>query len=80
MNWCYREPTLTEMLSDTLVRSLMKADGVDAGELRTMLREVADRRSITEPDMRRNPPGEPVLEMDVHIRWIPGSMLRTAPE
>ena len=45
MNWCYREPTLTEMLSDNLVRSLMKADGVDPGELETMLRHVADRRS-----------------------------------
>ena len=33
MNWCYREPTLAEMLSDTIVKSLMKADGVDPGEL-----------------------------------------------
>jgi hypothetical protein len=41
MNWCYREPTLAEMLSDTIVKSVMKADGVDPSELEAMLRQVA---------------------------------------
>jgi hypothetical protein len=41
MNWSYREPTLGEMLSDNLVKLVMKADGVDADELEAMLRRVA---------------------------------------
>jgi hypothetical protein len=45
MNWWCREPTLREMLSDSLVITVMKADGVDAAELETMLRIVAAIRS-----------------------------------
>jgi hypothetical protein len=44
MNWWYRDPTLAELLSDSLVKLVMKADGVDADELETMLRSVADSR------------------------------------
>jgi hypothetical protein len=44
MNWSYREPTLDELLSDGLVKLVMKADGVDADELEAMLRRVADSR------------------------------------
>jgi DNA-binding GntR family transcriptional regulator len=44
MNWSYREPTLGEMLSDSLVKLVMKADGVDADELEAMLRRVAASR------------------------------------
>jgi hypothetical protein len=44
MNWWNREPTLAELLSDSLVRLVMAADGVDADELETMLREVAQSR------------------------------------
>jgi hypothetical protein len=44
MNWFYREPTLTELLSDGLIKLIMKADGVDAGELETLLRRVAASR------------------------------------
>jgi hypothetical protein len=32
------------LLSDSLVKLVMKADGVDADELETMLRNVADSR------------------------------------
>jgi hypothetical protein len=46
MNWGYREPTLNELLSDHLVKLVMKADGVDAGELETMLRRVAASRPM----------------------------------
>ena len=42
--WC-REPTLRELLSDSLVNTVMKADGVDAEQLETMLRVVAASRS-----------------------------------
>jgi hypothetical protein len=45
MSWCYREPTIAEMLSDSMVRSLMKADGVDPCELEAMLRQIAAAQS-----------------------------------
>ena len=35
MNWFHREPTLDEILSDSIVRALMEADGVDPQELTT---------------------------------------------
>jgi hypothetical protein len=41
MNWCRREPTIAEILSDSIVRSLMRADGVDPNELEAMLRRIA---------------------------------------
>jgi hypothetical protein len=44
MNWWYRDPTLAELLSDGLVKLVMKADGVDADELETMLRNIANSR------------------------------------
>ena len=45
MNWCHREPTITEILSDSIVVSLMRADGVDPNELEAMLRRMAGVRS-----------------------------------
>ncbi|MEN3382979.1 MAG: hypothetical protein V7608_3023 [Hyphomicrobiales bacterium] len=36
-----REPTLNEMLSDPLIRLVMRADGVDPEKLRPQLRAVA---------------------------------------
>ena len=40
----FREPTLEEILSDSIVEALMRADAVDPRELRTLLREVANLR------------------------------------
>jgi hypothetical protein len=40
MHWCHREPTLKDMLSDSIVRALMAADGVNAHELETMLMQI----------------------------------------
>ena len=40
MNWYHREPTLEEILSDSITRALMEADGVDRGELEAMLSRV----------------------------------------
>jgi hypothetical protein len=40
MNWSYREPTLDEILSDSIIRALMEADGIDPQELAAALREV----------------------------------------
>jgi hypothetical protein len=41
MDWCRREPTIAEILSDSIVRSLMRADGVDPNELGAMLKRMA---------------------------------------
>ena len=48
MNWCHREPTLNGILSDSIVRAVMEADGVNPRELDAMLRRVAQHLSIAE--------------------------------
>jgi hypothetical protein len=40
MNRSYREPTLDEILSGSIIRALMEADGIDPPELAAALREV----------------------------------------
>jgi hypothetical protein len=40
MNGC-REPTLPELLSDSIVKAVMKADGVDPTALEAQLRSMA---------------------------------------
>ena len=46
MNWCHREPTLSGILLDSIVRAVMEADGVNPEELEVMLRRVAERLRI----------------------------------
>jgi hypothetical protein len=41
ISWCHREPSITEMLSDTIVVAMMAADGVDPVALEAQLRDVA---------------------------------------
>jgi hypothetical protein len=55
MNWCHREPTLTEILSDPIVRALMEADGINPQELEPTLREVLSCNR-TEPSVIKRPP------------------------
>jgi hypothetical protein len=48
--WSFREPTLAEMLSDSIVLAMMAADGVDPIALEAQLRGMAqdataDRRA-----------------------------------
>jgi hypothetical protein len=43
MNWCHREPTLDEILSDSIVRAVMEADGVEPQELAAMLRQAGPK-------------------------------------
>lgn len=50
MNRCRDDLTLSDALSDPLIRAVMKADGVNAQELGAMLRGVAD-------NLRANAPG-----------------------
>ena len=46
----YRELTLDEMLSDSVVRAVMRADAVDPQELRAMLGKIAaTRRGRVDP-------------------------------
>jgi len=40
MNWRHREPTLDEILSDSITKAMMKADGIDPQELAASLRQV----------------------------------------
>jgi hypothetical protein len=47
MNWCDREPTLNGILSDSIVRDVMEADGINRHELGVMLRWAALRLRIT---------------------------------
>jgi hypothetical protein len=39
--WSQREPTIAEILSDSLVKVVMRADGVDPGMLERDLRSMA---------------------------------------
>lgn len=41
--YCYREPTLEEVLSDPIVRTVMQSDAVDPLELNEFLTNVARR-------------------------------------
>lgn len=47
----YREPTLDEILSDSIVEALMRADAVDPNELGVMLGRVA--RALRAEPLRR---------------------------
>jgi hypothetical protein len=46
MHWCHREPTLKDMLADSIVRAVMEADGVDPHELEAMLTQMGRRPSL----------------------------------
>ena len=41
---CRREPSLEDILSDPITQAVIRADGVDTGELDAMLRQVAHKR------------------------------------
>jgi hypothetical protein len=45
MIWFQREPTLQEILSDPITQAVMRADGVEAGEVEAVLRGIAQLRS-----------------------------------
>ena len=50
MMHCYREPTLEELLSDPIVRTVMQSDAVDPLELDDLLTEVARKLNATARD------------------------------
>jgi len=45
VNCCQSEPTLEDILSDSIIKAVMKADGVDPHQLAAMLKEVGRRCS-----------------------------------
>ncbi|MGE5162519.1 MAG: hypothetical protein ACM3IH_00655 [Sphingobacteriales bacterium] len=49
---CYREPSLEDILSDPITQAVISADGVDPGQLNTMLRCVAQKRRSAEAGQR----------------------------
>ena len=46
MSWCRRDPTITEIMSDSIIKALMKADRIDPealdAQLRSMARELSN--------------------------------------
>jgi hypothetical protein len=47
--WYFREPTITEILSDSIVRAVMRADRVDPEILERDLRSIAVQVSEPKP-------------------------------
>jgi hypothetical protein len=45
MTWCRRDPTITEILSDSIVMALMEADRIDSQVLEAKLRSMAQQIS-----------------------------------
>ena len=43
LKWRQYEPTLEDILSDCIIKAVMKADGVDPHQLAAMLKEVGRR-------------------------------------
>jgi hypothetical protein len=56
MRWCRREPTITEILSDSIVEAVMEADGFDPevleAQLRSMAREISAARPASQAGSR----------------------------
>jgi len=50
MRFCHDELTLDDMLNDPLIGAVMRADGVDAGELGAELARVAEERDALAED------------------------------
>ena len=75
--WYQREPTITEILSDSMVKAMMRADGVDPEMLERDLRSIAqtmqsngDGLSIRSSPRKRGPRGQALNAFKV---WVPAS-------
>ena len=57
MNWYHREPTLDEILSDSIVTAVMEADGIDRQQLAATLKAGRKlvRRARVVPDVDKRP-------------------------
>ena len=63
MLWCHREPTLDEILSDSITKAVMEADGIDPQELAASLKQ-----AIRSP-VRRAPQLGPWSTVLLSKRW-----------
>ena len=52
----FRDPTLAELLSDSMTRAVMRADGVNPQELEASLRDLALRRAESSAGAARSWP------------------------
>ena len=52
--WCAREPSISEILAEPIVRAVMKADGVEPHEFEAILRNA--RGSVLIASWRRKTP------------------------
>ncbi len=79
--WYQREPTIAEILSDSLVKVVMRADGVDAEMLERDLRTTAqamqsngwienDRFTLRSSPRKRGSRGQALNALKV---WVPAS-------
>jgi hypothetical protein len=55
--WYQREPTIAEILSDSLVKAMMRADGVDPRLLERELRTIAEIVELDRLALRSSPRG-----------------------
>jgi hypothetical protein len=55
--WYQREPTIAEILSDSLVKAMMRADGVDPRLLERELRTIAEIVELDRLVLRSSPRG-----------------------
>jgi hypothetical protein len=58
---CHQELTLSDALSDSLIRAVMAADGVDPRELEATLTEIARNLKGGSRRLRRSPPNGRVV-------------------
>jgi hypothetical protein len=74
--WYQREPTIAEILSDSLVKVVMRADGVDPEMLERDLRSIAQmietnsRLPLRSSPRKRGPRGQALNAFKV---WVPAS-------
>jgi hypothetical protein len=74
--WYQREPTIAEILSDSMVKAMMRADGVDPEMLERDLRSVAQtieansRMPLRSSPPKRGPRGQALNAFKV---WVPAS-------
>ena len=79
--WYQREPTIAEILSDSMIKAMMRADGVDPEMLERDLRSVAqavqshnrienDRLSLRSFPRKRGSRGQALNALKV---WVPAS-------
>jgi hypothetical protein len=75
--WYQREPTIAEILSDSIVKAMMRADGVDPGMLERDLRSIAqtmqsngDGLALRSSPRKREPRGQALNALKV---WVPAS-------